>query len=201
MQQQSTEGCQFHGYVAINKVQGNLHISPGKSFNQQGMHIHDLSDYRNEKNNWDFTHTINSLAFGDDIVKNPLDQVTKKSKTSIVFNVEFELYQYFIKVVGTKVVYMNGNVVNTNQFAVTEHDRDVSPVFGTMPTGMPGVFFNFEISPMLVTFTEYRKPFSHFLTDLCAIVGGVFTVAGMIDSILFSAQRKLQFKTDLGKQT
>jgi hypothetical protein len=64
-----------------------------------------------------------------------------------------------------------------------------------------GVFFNFDISAMLVKYQEHRKPFTHFLTDICAIVGGVFTVAGIIDGILFSAGRNLSKKDDLGKQT
>ena len=53
---------------------------------------------------------------------------------------------------------------------------------------------------MLVKYEEYRKPFTHFLTDLCAIVGGVFTVAGMIDGILYTAERRLARKTEIGKQ-
>lgn len=52
----------------------------------------------------------------------------------------------------------------------------------------------------MIKIKEYRKPFAHFLTDLCAIVGGVFTVAGIIDSLLYSAQRSLGHKVDLGKQ-
>lgn len=87
----------------------------------------------------------------------------------------------------------------TNQFAVTEHSSDVSPRFGTNPTSMPGVFFNFEISPMKIRITEYRKPLSHFLTDICAVVGGVFTVAGIIDGLLFSAHRRLEEKLEIGK--
>jgi hypothetical protein len=52
---------------------------------------------------------------------------------------------------------------------------------------------------MLVTYTEYKKPFAHFMTDVCAIVGGIFTVAGIIDSIIYTAEKSLQRKMDLGK--
>lgn len=52
---------------------------------------------------------------------------------------------------------------------------------------------------MLVTYTEYKKPFSHFLTDVCAVVGGVFTVAGIVDSFIYTAERTLRKKLDLGK--
>jgi hypothetical protein len=107
---------------------------------------------------------------------------------------------------------MNGTTVLTNQFASTEHLRDVTPVFGNLPTAMPGiffrellivsflgVFFNYDISPMMVKYVESRKPFTHFLTDLCAIIGGVFTVAGMIDGAIYSASTRIGRKTVIGK--
>jgi hypothetical protein len=55
-----------------------------------------------------------------------------------------------------------------------------------------GVFFNYEISPMLIIHSEYRQSLAHFLTDTCAIIGGVLTVAGVIDSLLHGAQERLQ---------
>ena len=52
---------------------------------------------------------------------------------------------------------------------------------------------------MLIKYKEYRKPFSHFLTDLCAIVGGVFTVAGIIDTLLYNAEKNFKAKMEIGK--
>ncbi|KAG1895082.1 uncharacterized protein F5891DRAFT_697457 [Suillus fuscotomentosus] len=57
--------------------------------------------------------------------------------------------------------------------------------------GAPGAYFNFEISPILVVHSEMRQSFDHFLTSTCAIVGGVLTVAALLDSILFATGRKL----------
>ena len=45
------------------------------------------------------------------------------------------------------------------------------------PTGM---FVTYEISPLMVEVTEHRRSFTHFLTGVCAIVGGVFTGNGFI---------------------
>lgn len=36
--------------------------------------------------------------------------------------------------------------------------------------------------------TEERSTFLHFLTSVCAIVGGVFTVAGILDSLLYTGE-------------
>lgn len=62
-----------------------------------------------------------------------------------------------------------------------------------------GVFFNFDISPMLVIQKEERKSFTSFLTGVCAIVGGIFTVASIIDGAIWRAERTLKRKMELGK--
>jgi hypothetical protein len=46
---------------------------------------------------------------------------------------------------------------------------------------------------------EEVKHWYHFLTTTCAIIGGVFTVAGILDSILYQAG-KFTKKVELGKQ-
>jgi len=42
-------------------------------------------------------------------------------------------------------------------------------------------------------------PFFRFITSLCAIVGGVFTVLGLIDSGVFYTMNSIQKKQELGK--
>ena len=49
---------------------------------------------------------------------------------------------------------------------------------------LPAVFFHYELSPIMVKLQQERRALGPFLTGLCAIVGGVFTVAGMIDKTL-----------------
>lgn len=41
--------------------------------------------------------------------------------------------------------------------------------------------------------------FGHFATNVCAIIGGLFTVAGIIDSILNSSLHAIKKKIELGK--
>ena len=40
--------------------------------------------------------------------------------------------------------------------------------------GLPGVFLVYEFTPFMVERTEKAVPFSHFMTSVCAIIGGVF---------------------------
>lgn len=55
----------------------------------------------------------------------------------------------------------------------------------------PGVIFSYEFSPIAVEYVESKPSFLHFLTSTSAIVGGVFAVARMIDSAIYSVSKKV----------
>lgn len=107
------------------------------------------------------------------------------------------MFQHYIKIVPTTYVRSDDSTLSTNQFSVTRHSRQVSLFTGE--SGMPGIFFSYELSPLMVKYTEREKSFGHFATNLCAIVGGVFTVAGIIDALLYHSVRAIQRKVELGK--
>ena len=138
------------------------------------------------------SHTINKLSFGHDYPgsKNPLDGLLMPSD-------RFSMaYKYFLKVVPTLYVDVNERKISTNQFSVTEHAAETN--FATS-SDLPGVFFYYDLSPIKVMFREHRILFLHFLTNVCAIVGGVFTVSGIIDGLFYSAHKLIKKKIDLGK--
>ena len=60
------------------------------------------------------------------------------------------------------------------------------------------LIFRYDLNPITVRYHESRPPLYHFLTTICAIVGGTFTVAGIIDSCIFSATEIFK-KFELGK--
>ena len=48
MKAQANEGCNLRGFVTVNKVPGNFHVAPGKSFQQHSIHVHDLQSFGRE---------------------------------------------------------------------------------------------------------------------------------------------------------
>ncbi|CAK9325471.1 unnamed protein product [Citrullus colocynthis] len=185
------EGCNIYGFLEVNKVAGNFHFAPGKGFQLSYFQIHNpLASFQ-----WDtfnISHRINRLTFGDDFpgVVNPLDGVQWSQGTLS------GMFQYFIKVVPTVYKDMNGKAINSNQFSVTQHLRGID---GDSFQALHGVFFFYDLSPIKVTFTEEQISFFHFLTNVCAIVGGVFTVSGILDSIIYHGQKAIKKKMALGK--
>ncbi|XP_057637883.1 endoplasmic reticulum-Golgi intermediate compartment protein 3 isoform X1 [Chionomys nivalis] len=193
MQEQKNEGCQVYGFLEVNKVAGNFHFAPGKSFQQSHVHVHDLQSFGLD--NINMTHYIKHLSFGEDYpgIVNPLDH------TNVTAPQASMMFQYFVKVVPTVYMKVDGEVLRTNQFSVTRHEKVANGLLGDQ--GLPGVFVLYELSPMMVKLTEKHRSFTHFLTGVCAIIGGMFTVAGLIDSLIYHSTRAIQKKIDLGKTT
>ncbi|KAF2546403.1 hypothetical protein F2Q70_00020357 [Brassica cretica] len=184
------EGCNVHGFVEVNKVAGNFHFVPGQSFHQSGFQFHDMVMF--QQGNYNISHKVNRLAFGDFFpgVVNPLDGVQwNQDKQNGV-------YQYFIKVVPTVYTDVHGKTIQSNQFSVTEHFQNAEA--GRMQSP-PGVFFYYDLSPIKVIFEEQHVEFLHFLTNVCAIVGGIFTVSGIVDSFIYHGQRAIKKKMEIGK--
>jgi len=77
LQKMGTEGCNVFGSVEVNKVAGNFHFAPGKSFQQAHMHVHDLMNFN--VNAFNVSHTINSMSFGSPYpgIVNPLDNTVR----------------------------------------------------------------------------------------------------------------------------
>ncbi|PSS22996.1 hypothetical protein M430DRAFT_116712 [Amorphotheca resinae ATCC 22711] len=112
---QRKEGCRIEGGLRVNKVIGNFHIAPGRSFSNGNMHVHDLNNFFDTPvpGGHVFTHHIHSLRFGpqlpDDVIAktgskslpwtnhhlNPLDN-TEQVAPEPAYN-----FMYFVKVVST----------------------------------------------------------------------------------------------------
>ncbi|KAF8683949.1 hypothetical protein HU200_044898 [Digitaria exilis] len=186
------EGCNIRGFVNVNKVAGNFHFAPGKNFGQPFNFLADLLNVQPETYN--ISHKINKLSFGEEFpgVVNPLDGVEWMLDNS---NALAGMYQYFVKVVPTIYTDIRGRKIYSNQFSVTEHFREAIGY----PKPPTGVYFFYEFSPIKVDFTEENTSLLHFLTNICAIVGGIFTVAGIIDSFVYHGHRAIKKKMELGK--
>jgi cytochrome c553 len=187
------EGCRIEGRMLVNKISGNFHITPGRSYEQSHSHVHDFSQFTNRE--FDSTHHIHHLAFGPRYpdMANPLDGLEVVSSSSNL------MHTYYVKLVPTTYDGLQTDPIHSNQFSMTKHQQTIN--IGPMAGGLPGLFVNYEFSPIHVKLTETPRSLGHFLTALCSIVGGVVTVAGLVDAAIFNTSRIVQRKMELGKFT
>eukprot|EP01038_Epipyxis_sp_PR26KG_P008155 gene8155-11037_t len=176
-------GCQLYGRMELNKGSGHFHFAPHKKLHQGGdlqngiFNLMDLLSFTFDQFN--VSHTIHGISFGDNFpgIKSPLDGESR------VVQDTHGMYQYYIKVVPTKYKPLGKSVevIESNQYSVTEHMSHLAPGSGR---GLPGVYFNYEMSPIQAMFEEKRGGLLSFITSVCAIIGGIFSVMGLLDKII-----------------
>ncbi|KAG6837199.1 hypothetical protein H0H93_013426 [Arthromyces matolae] len=140
LRDQKNEGCNISGRIRINKVIGNIHLSPGRSFQTSSRNAYELVPYlRDDGSHHDFSHTIHHFAFqGDDeydywkaeagkgmkkrlgIAADPLDNTQGRALKAQY------MFQYFLKVVSTRFHTADGKTINTHQYSATSFERDLS---------------------------------------------------------------------------
>jgi len=191
------DGCNIRGFLEIDKVAGNFHIAPGKTFSVNGVMIHDMSQVQSSLIN--LKHYIHHFTVGDSYPgrQNPLDGVSKLNSNEEPNGV----FEYFLKVVSTKYCRIGwfGRVKTeqkTYQYSIAEYYHQITP--NERNRVLPGVYFVYDFSPIAVTLIDTRSSFFHFLVQICAIVGGVFTVARMLDSTVYEGTRFVK-KMQIGK--
>jgi len=181
------DGCLFEAKFLINKVPGNFHIS---------THSVDV-----QPEDYDFAHEVHEVSFGSKIKKissknfrssfNPLGGRSKVDGHNL------ESHEYIMRIVPTTYEELNQNKLVAYQYTYAYRSH-IS--FGHGGRVIPALWFRYDLNPITVRYHETRPPLYHFLTTVCAIVGGTFTVAGIIDSCIFSATEIFR-KFELGKLT
>uniref|UniRef100_A0A804MQG8 Endoplasmic reticulum vesicle transporter C-terminal domain-containing protein n=1 Tax=Zea mays TaxID=4577 RepID=A0A804MQG8_MAIZE len=79
-----------------------------------------------------------------------------------------------LKVVPTEYKYLSKKILPTNQYSVMEYFLPIRPT----ERAWPAVYFLYDLSPITVTIKEERRNFLHFITRLCAVLGGTFAMTG-----------------------
>lgn len=182
---ESTKGCRLESHFVVNKVPGNFHVSTHST--------------KKQPPNPDMTHIIHKVRFGMDIVEgkdvtgsfNPLESVDRTNVNAI------HTHDYIVKIVPTVYEEIDGKIHFPYQYTYSYRDM---LQYGHGGRVMPAIWFRYDLSPITVRYKERRKPFYTFLTTICAIIGGTFTVAGILDSCIFTASEIIR-KFEIGKQS
>ncbi|KAL4894385.1 endoplasmic reticulum vesicle transporter-domain-containing protein [Aspergillus ambiguus] len=180
----AVNSCRIYGSLEGNKVQGDFHITArGHGYRDMAPHL--------DHQAFNFSHMITELSFGPHYptLLNPLDKTIAETET------HYYKYQYFLSVVPT--IYSKGNraldtyssappsfhdnrynknLVFTNQYAATSQ----SDALPESPFFVPGIFFKYNIEPILLLISEERASFLSLLIRLVNTVSGVMVTGGWL---------------------
>jgi protein disulfide-isomerase-like protein len=176
-------GCMMSGFLLVNRVPGNFHVemrSKNHNINPPGANM---------------SHVVNSLSFGPSISKSmerkmkliPDDYFSIENTRAMDdrFYINDKLHQafhHYIKVVSTSIEvnkrYMGENSVLAYQMVQS------SQIMQYTDEEIPEARFAYDLSPMSVRITRTGKHWYEFLTSMCALIGGTFTVVGLLSGFL-----------------
>ena len=166
------EKCRIWGELTTSFSNGQILFNAGGQLKMPVHYKHDLTYFGENVN---LTHYIHTFRFGPDFIglKNPLDNAHWSQPGRGFF-----FCRYSLNLVKT---YSDGIV--GNQYSANFNHRQIDK---TVSKRHPGIAFDFETAPIAVKIYVERKSIIHFVTGLLAVLGGGFTIGGLIDSFLFS---------------
>ena len=182
-------GCNIDGSISVSRVPGKLILTlshDGHSLVPGAANL---------------THIVHSLTFGTPLKQeqaarlpaSTLAGLHRLDESEFVSPVAHVHHEHFVRVVGASFYFQGGaEPLSTYKYSVNSHmflDSERTPA----------TVFSYDLSPLSVVTTESYVPLYRFVTSLCAIVGGVFTVLGLLDSIVYKGMKSVQRKQALGK--
>jgi len=171
--EEQTEGCLVNAEINVNMIQGSFHIAVGSPHMHAGGHHHDWPKELRQVG-FNISHYVSHLSFGKEFPgsSSPIDGMLMSPP-------EIGQQQYFLQVVPT-TYKSNHKEIDTNQFSMTNHYSKIDMTEEHIE--LPGVFFKYDISPLKISIDNMNKPISHLLLRLCAVIGGVWVVIGIVYS-------------------
>ncbi|KAJ5683424.1 hypothetical protein N7462_006589 [Penicillium macrosclerotiorum] len=180
---EKSDACRIYGSLEGNKVQGEFQLTArGHGYRELGEHL--------DHSTFNFSHMITELSFGPHYpsLLNPLDKTIAETEA------HYHKFQYFLSVVPT--LYTKGrsaldaytvdptshaarygrNTIFTNQYAATSQSGPIPEV----PYLVPGIFFKYNIEPILLLVSEERTGFLALMLRLINVVSGVLVTGGWL---------------------
>lgn len=160
-------GCQLSGHLLLDRVPGNFHILARSKHHDLSPHMTNVS------------HIVNALSIGHPgisrLVANIPDNVQAKlspmnGNVYTTTNLH-ESHHHYLKVITT--ISSDANlyqIIPNSQLSLYRSDM------------VPEAKFVYDLSPISVKYRKESRPWYEYFTSLFAIIGGVFTIVGMIES-------------------
>lgn len=188
-------GCQINGFLWADRVPGNFHIQARSASHDIAPHMTNVS------------HEIHHLSFGAPMAMKEMLDGNSANKNMAPKNFEKTLSPL------NGNVYVNNNkheafhhylkVVTTNfddPYRKKRRITDNMPLYQILSSSqlsyyskdvVPEAKFSYDLSPIAVYHRrDSKKRWYDYITSIMAIIGGAFTLLGMVENTIHAAMSK-----------
>jgi thiol-disulfide isomerase/thioredoxin len=178
-------GCMLSGFLLVNRVPGHFHVEARSDHHNLNPVMSNLS------------HVVNHLSFGAPLLKNELKRVAAIPEAYLsptasqpmddkayVNTGLHQAFHHFLKVVSTTIEFGATHTKRSARDVVTYQMVEASQLMHFGEDDIPDARFSYDISPMAVGIVRKTRRWYDFLTSVCALIGGAFTVMGIFSGFL-----------------
>eukprot|EP00172_Hildenbrandia_rubra_P002689 Plantae.Rhodophyta-Hildenbrandia_rubra.ctg37368.p1 GENE.Plantae.Rhodophyta-Hildenbrandia_rubra.ctg37368~~Plantae.Rhodophyta-Hildenbrandia_rubra.ctg37368.p1 ORF type:complete len:461 (-),score=55.92 Plantae.Rhodophyta-Hildenbrandia_rubra.ctg37368:506-1888(-) len=186
--QHRQEGCLVLGSLWVNRVPGNFHITAKSK-------SHDF-----DPKSTNLSHIVHHFSFGPKLPRKVLRHLPAEVRSNInpldgrsFINEKHEphtSHEHYIKVVSTHYRVGKSSLFGHSdapgyQMTATNHKYKSDPA-------VPEAKFSFDLSPTAIVIVQGGKRFYEWLTSVCAIIGGAFTVFSLLDGGIYAIRKTIK---------
>ena len=174
-------GCQLSGHLMLDRVPGNFHILARSKHHDLAPHLTNVS------------HQVNTLSIGspytarkvsemNDIPADIASKMAPMNGNIYTTNNLHESYHHYLKVVSTGVPNLENakayQIIPSSQLSYYRDDM------------VPEAKFVYDLSPIAVSYRKSSRRWYEYITSLFAIIGGVFTIVGLVEATIHATVTK-----------
>jgi len=188
------EGCQLTGSLKISRVPGSFRVSAqsdAHSFNSRVMNV---------------SHHVDKLLFTSLAETGRLRHVLPLEERSTLLANSFKMHQelatlkHYLKVVPFQYHFLDEErqhtylyKANYNEYRPRKMEWYEGKADAYVDTQLvPNAVFHYDISPVMVVVHEETQGFATFVTKICAVIGGIYTVVGLIDNLIYHGGQSIK---------
>mmetsp|Transcript_9915 Transcript_9915/g.20686 ORF Transcript_9915/g.20686 Transcript_9915/m.20686 type:complete len:537 (-) Transcript_9915:123-1733(-) len=187
-------GCQISGHIMVDRA-------PGKFLIQAQSYGHDIAAHMTN-----LSHIVHHLSFGDPDSRNYIEENWASMPKGFVRSLHpmdgnvyvtgelHQAYHHHLRIITTEFD-RNSKMMKWAR----DNARRVYRILQNSQLStyrrhiVPEAKFSYDLSPIAVSYLEISRNWYDYLTGLFAIVGGMFTLFGLMDSSLSAFLRKKSY--------
>ena len=185
------KGCRMETNFEIARVPGNFHVSTHSASHQP--------------DNVQMSHEIHDLRMGETITEDEYLQIHHfingnspiRGSLHGISVIEPETkshpdsHEYHLKIVPSILE-------DRKTFYQYTYAYKASTMLTPFGVGIPAIWFRYDLNPITIKYKTRERHWYSFITLMFSLIGGTFTVAGIVNSIIFTTSNLFR-KIELNK--
>ena len=189
------EGCLIAGHLNVRKVPGTLKLALHTTGHDHESHLINAS------------HVVNELWFGEPLSRHQRARMPAADQEELLSPTSHRLdglpfvakavglaHVHYLKVVTKVLKHVDVSAPDLLAYKYTVHSNTYEAA-AKLPKEEPSIEFKYDLSPISIVVQQERMPLYRFVTSSCAIIGGVFTVIGLIENVIHVTSSAVMKKT------